>query len=67
VQRAFKEVRVDFDSDRKREAIVDSWPADLDCSAAEEDWGWEPDYDLRRAFDEYLVPNIRQRYATDQV
>ncbi|MGD8632253.1 MAG: GDP-mannose 4,6-dehydratase [Anaerolineales bacterium] len=67
VQRAFKDVRVDFDSDRKREAIVDSWPADLDCSAAEEDWGWEPDYDLRRAFDEYLVPNIRQRYATDQV
>ncbi|MGD2057906.1 MAG: GDP-mannose 4,6-dehydratase, partial [Anaerolineales bacterium] len=49
VQRAFKDVRVDFDSDRKREAIVDSWPADLDCSAAEEDWGWEPDYDLRRA------------------
>lgn len=67
VHKAFKGVQVDFESDPKREAIVDSWPADLDCSSAEQDWNWEPDYDLRRAFDEYLVPNIRQRYAADPV
>jgi nucleoside-diphosphate-sugar epimerase len=67
VQEAFGRVEVDFDSDHKREAIVDSWPADLDSSAAEEDWGWKPDYDLRRAFDEYLVPNIRRRYAGDPI
>ncbi len=67
VRGAFDDVRVDFKSDLKREAIVDTWPADLDSSAAEQDWGWEPDYDLRRAFDEYLVPNIRRRYATDPV
>ncbi|MGD8731148.1 MAG: NAD-dependent epimerase/dehydratase family protein [Anaerolineales bacterium] len=67
VRSAFGEVEVDFKSDRKRERIVDSWPADLNSSAAEDDWGWEPDYDLRRAFDEYLVPNIRRRYAGDTV
>lgn len=67
VKQAFAEAEVDFGSDRKREAIVDSWPADLDSTAAEQDWGWKPDYDLRRAFDEYLVPNIRRRYAAERV
>ena len=27
------------------------------------DWKWAPAYDFERAFDEYLVPSIRPRYA----
>jgi len=38
---------------------VDSWPEDIDDSAAERDWGWKPDYDQTRAFEEYLIPAIR--------
>ena len=26
--------------------IADSWPRRLDDSAAREDWGWRPEYDL---------------------
>ena len=44
-------------------AIVDSWPADVDDAPARRDWGWQPDYDLARAFDEYLLPTIRATYA----
>ncbi len=29
-----------------RQAIADSWPRSIDDSAAREEWGWEPDYDL---------------------
>ncbi|MBC8249416.1 MAG: L-threonine 3-dehydrogenase [Anaerolineales bacterium] len=29
-----------------RQAIADSWPMTIDDSAAREEWGWEPDYDL---------------------
>lgn len=29
-----------------RQAIADSWPDSLDDSAAREEWGWMPDYDL---------------------
>jgi len=29
-----------------RQAIADSWPRSLDDSAAREEWGWEPEYDL---------------------
>jgi nucleoside-diphosphate-sugar epimerase len=29
-----------------RQAIADSWPNRLDDSAAREEWGWSPDYNL---------------------
>ena len=61
---AFPGAAVTFRPDDKRQAIVDSWPADVDDSAARKEWGHSPAYDLRRAFDEYLIPNIRQRYAS---
>ncbi len=63
VVHAFPDAQIDFVPDLKREAIVDSWPADLDDSAARMDWGWLPDYDVDRAFNDYLVPNVRKRYA----
>jgi len=49
--------------DRKRQAIVDSWPADVDDTAARRDWGFQPRYDFARAFSEYLIPTIRRRYS----
>lgn len=51
-----------YEPDLKRQNIVDSWCADMDDSPARRDWGWVPLYDLDRAFQEYLVPNIRKRY-----
>jgi threonine 3-dehydrogenase len=45
-----------------RQAIVDTWPADIDDTAARQDWGWEPDYDVRRSFEEYLIPTIKSHY-----
>ena len=30
-----------------RQAIADSWPNSIDDSAAQEDWGWRPKYDLK--------------------
>jgi threonine 3-dehydrogenase len=59
---AFPNAQITFDPDERRQGIVDSWPAGLSDEAARRDWGWQPAYDLRRAFDDYLVPNIRERY-----
>lgn len=61
----FPDAQISFDPDLKRQKIVDTWPADLDDSAAQRDWGWKPEYDVERAFAEYLVPNIRERYQGD--
>lgn len=63
VLKAFPDAQITFRVDEKRMDIIDSWPADLDDSSARRDWGWEPQFDLDRAFDEYLVPNIAKRYA----
>jgi nucleoside-diphosphate-sugar epimerase len=61
----FPDAQINFQPDIKRQAIVDTWPADLDDSAARRNWSWLPDYDVNRSFAEYLVPNIRSMYQKD--
>ncbi len=63
VKKAFPGAQITYRPDVKRQAIVDSWPADVDDSAARADWGFAPKYDLDRGFGEYLIPTIRKRYA----
>jgi len=63
VQRSFPQAAITFSPDAHRQAIVDSWPADVDDSAARDDWGWRPEYDFKRSFEEYLLPAVRQRYG----
>ena len=63
VHREFPHAAMSTDVDVKRQGIVDSWPADVDDSAARRDWGHEPNHDLTEAFGEYLIPSIRKRYA----
>ena len=62
VLEAFPGAAITFGVDAKRQGIVDSWPADVDDGAARGDWGYTPAYDLARAFSEYLIPTIRERY-----
>ncbi|MGH9255507.1 MAG: NAD-dependent epimerase/dehydratase family protein [Vicinamibacterales bacterium] len=63
VTHAFPRASVAWKTDEKRQRIVDSWPADVDDSAARRDWGFAPRYDFTRAFDEYLIPTIKERYG----
>ena len=63
VAAAFPAGDITYGSSPGRQIIVDSWPAQVDDSAARRDWGWSPDYPVGRAFDEYLIPTIRQRYS----
>lgn len=62
VLRAFPDAQITFRPDPPRAAIVDTWPADVDDSAARRDWGWSADYDVDRTFDEYLLPAITKLY-----
>src|SRR3954463_11186176 len=59
---AFPDAKIEYKVDTKRQGIVDSWPAAVDDSAARRDWGFNPRYDFDRAFREYLIPTIRERY-----
>jgi threonine 3-dehydrogenase len=63
VTRAFPRASVQWRTDEKRQRIVDSWPAEVDDAAARRDWGFAPRYDFARAFEDYLIPTIRNRYS----
>jgi len=45
-----------------RQAIADSWPDSIDDSAAREEWGWTPDYDLAKMTADMLSV-LSQRHA----
>jgi threonine 3-dehydrogenase len=62
VLHAFSDADISWAIDTRRQAIVDSWPEDVDDSAARADWGFAPKYNFESAFRDYLIPTIRARY-----
>jgi len=59
----FPGARVAFEPIDEKQAIVDTWPADVDDSHARTDWGLEPRHGLAEALGDYLVPALRRRYG----
>ncbi|MDT8369209.1 MAG: NAD-dependent epimerase/dehydratase family protein [Longimicrobiales bacterium] len=54
--------RVRYDVDPVRAAIAASWPDRIDDSAAREEWGWAPEWDLESMIDDMLT-NLRRHTA----
>lgn len=46
IKKHIPEFTMDYDVDPMRQANADSWPNSLDDSAAREEWGFNPKYDL---------------------
>ena len=46
IRKVLPDFKLDYDVDPARQAIADSWPNSLDCSAAREEWGFAPRFDL---------------------
>jgi len=64
-----REIRkyVDFEVEYKpdyRQKIADSWPRSLDDSAARQEWGWKPDYDLESMVKD-IVDNLSKKLGID--
>ena len=62
INQVFPDSSISYNPDPQRQKIVDSWPEAIDDSPAKSDWGWQPDYDLQKSFNEYLIPEIRNKY-----
>jgi nucleoside-diphosphate-sugar epimerase len=60
--RAFPDADITYRVDAKRQTVIDSWPEDVDDTAARKDWDFSPRYDFDRAFHEYLIPTIRNSH-----
>jgi nucleoside-diphosphate-sugar epimerase len=46
IRKHIPEFVIDYHVDPVRQSIADSWPNSLDDSAARDEWGWNPEYDL---------------------
>jgi len=46
IRNHISEFTMDYDVDPVKKAIADTWPNSMNDSAAREEWGWEPEYDL---------------------
>jgi nucleoside-diphosphate-sugar epimerase len=63
ILKAFPSADISYKIQADRQTIVDSWPLDIDDFPARNDWGWEPDYDIDKSFNEYLIPAVINRYS----
>jgi nucleoside-diphosphate-sugar epimerase len=60
IRRHVPDFTLDFEVDPVRQAIADSWPDSLDDSAARQEWGWQPTFDLP-AMTRDMLDHLRQR------
>ncbi|PGL69412.1 L-threonine 3-dehydrogenase [Bacillus sp. AFS055030] len=54
IRKFIPEFTLDFDIDPIRQGIANSWPNSIDSSAAKEEWGFDPKYDLDRMSEDML-------------
>ena len=53
---------MEYEVDPLRQGIAESWPRRLDDSAAREEWGWSPEYDLEAMVAD-MLSNLRHKLA----
>ena len=46
IRKVLPSFALDYQVDPLRQGIAESWPDSLDCSAARDEWGFAPRYDL---------------------
>jgi len=62
IREFFPKFAVNYNINKHRQKIVDSWPNNIDDSIAQRDWGWEPKYNFDNAFANYIIPNLFKHY-----
>ncbi|MDP8201033.1 MAG: L-threonine 3-dehydrogenase [Candidatus Tenebribacter burtonii] len=54
IRKHIPEFKLDYEVDEMRQAIADSWPNNMDDSAAKGEWGWNYDYNLAKMTEDML-------------
>lgn len=62
IRKHIPDFKIEYDIDPVRQAIADSWPDSLDDSAAREEWGWKPEFDLSTMTRE-MLSHIKSKLA----
>ena len=54
IKKHIPDFRMEYDVDPVKQGIAESWPNKMDDSAAREEWGWDPKFDLEAMTDDML-------------
>jgi nucleoside-diphosphate-sugar epimerase len=54
IKKHIPEFTISYEIDPIRQAIAESWPRHMDDSAARQEWGWNPEYDLTAMVEDML-------------
>ncbi|MFA5478210.1 MAG: L-threonine 3-dehydrogenase, partial [Bacteroidales bacterium] len=54
IKKYMPDFKMDYDVDPSKQGIADSWPNKMDDTAAREEWGWNPQWDLDRMTQDML-------------
>ena len=63
IKKHIPDFKIDYKPDFRQE-IADSWPESIDDSAAREEWGWSPDYDLSKMTAD-MLEKLRKKLSID--
>jgi nucleoside-diphosphate-sugar epimerase len=66
IRKIIPEFAVAYEIDAVRQQIADSWPDAIDDSAAREEWGWQPEYDLQSTTND-MIRALGQRFEERQL
>jgi len=55
IKKIIPDFEIEYDVDPVRQSIADSWPNSIDDSAAREEWGWSPEYDLPKMTEDMIA------------
>lgn len=54
IKKHITDFRLEYNVDPIKQAIANSWPNSMDHSAAQEEWGWKPEYNLATMTEDML-------------
>jgi nucleoside-diphosphate-sugar epimerase len=54
IKRFIPEFKIEYKPDY-RQTIADSWPQSIDDSVSRSDWGWKPEYDLKKMTEDMMA------------
>jgi len=61
IKKHIPDFQIDYKIDPVRQGIADSWPRSMDDSAARNEWGWDPVYNLSKMTDD-MIRVLKERY-----